>query len=136
MSLSKTGEHKSPARLAEYHEHVYPHGSPGSSPNEAPKKVKKISIDHLGIDVPTEEMLRDLFNEFDSNHNGFIDRNEFREMLRGSFDNFGAPMEEKDIDRLFSRLDGGNPKAKGQGRGDGKLSFDEFCVLVLSRLGM
>lgn len=100
------------------------------------KKVHaKVTLNNIGVDTPTDDQLRELFTMFDADQNGFIDRAEFVNFMTNHFENFGAPMTSSDIDRLFSKLDGGDPKKKGQSAaGDGKLSLEEFSVLILAKL--
>jgi len=121
----------SPAKLNVYQENIYGFGT---QMTQRPQRIPKVVLDHLGMDVPSEQVLREIYQVFDDEGKGFIERDRFREVMKNSFDNFGAPMEDKDIDRLFRKLDAGDVKAQGNGKGDGKLSFDEFCVLILSKL--
>lgn len=117
-----------------YTENVYPTGSAGSSPSPQKKVVTKVTFDMIGVDVPSEQMLREIFEQFDSNHNGSIDRNEFKAFLMNSVENYGAPLTAAEVDRMFAKLDAGLPPNR-RNKSD-KLTFDQFSVLVLSRIAM
>jgi Ca2+-binding EF-hand superfamily protein len=122
--------HKSPEKAVSPNAkiHVYDESSAAFGVSKADSsRTKKIALDHLGVDVPTDEQLRELFNYFD-NGTGSLDIKEFRHVFQDSFENFGAPMEDRDVDRLFAKYVG-NGKAN-----DGKMGYDEFCILVLNRL--
>lgn len=80
-----------------------------------------------GVPVVDEE-LKMLFDTYDSDGSGFIDREEFKNEYR-SFENFGLEMTDKELDNLFDRYD-------FQGKKDGKLSFPEFAMLMLRRSKM
>jgi hypothetical protein len=125
-------------RMAAYTEHQYPSGSPGSSPSPVKNRLVKVTFDLIGVDVPSEQMLRDMFNQFDSNHNGFIDRQEFKEFMMGNVENFGAPTTSAEIDRLFAKLNGGYPTRRRRVPGENldQLTFEQFSVIVLSRMAM
>ena len=123
---------KSPAKVTLYEENVVHEF--GTTSQARPTRIAKLSVDHLGLDVPSDAMLQEIFGLFDTEGKGFIERDRFREVMKSSFDNFGAPMDDKDVDRLFAKLDAGDPKAHGKGKGDGKLTFAEFSVLILARL--
>jgi hypothetical protein len=115
----------------------------GSVPNASVASPKKrmVTIDHFRMDVPDDTMLRELFDHFDTDKSGAISLSEFREFFKNHIDNFGAPMEERDVDRLFARFDKGSMNgiktrhvvgAENKGvSGDGKLHYDEFCVVML-----
>lgn len=96
----------------------------------------KIYINTIGIDLPTDTELSAMFSIFDVNASGFIDRTEFANYMMNNFENYGVPMTQTDVNRLFAKLDGGNPNQNYLGKNDGKLSYAEFCVLILSRVAM
>ncbi len=137
MSLVNTSSnHPSPARpqsaspkkLQVYEEPAAQFGtSPAGSARHKAAKLQKFSLDHVGVDVPGDEVLREIFEYFDADRSGSLDKAEFRKLFAGSFENYGAPMTEKDLDRIFAKLDKDN---------SGRLSFDEFAVLMLTRLKM
>lgn len=130
-----TTTQQSPHRAANPKVQIYEESTTqfGVSPSGPKKKIRKITLDHLCVDVPTDAMLREIFEVFDKDGNGYIDRNEFRHTFQENFDNFGAPMSDRDVERLFSKLDAGAAHGKPN---DGKLSFEEFSVLILSRYSM
>ena len=133
MALTTKSPEKAGALSPNAKMHVYsePAADFGVSPSPDKKRHLKITLDHLGVDVPSDEQLQELFNYFDKDGSGSIDLKEFREVFRDTFENFGAPMEDRDVDRLFAKFDNG--KGKGAA-GDGRLHYQEFCVLVLNRL--
>ena len=94
-------------------------------------RTKKFSFDHTCMDTPSDQLLRELFASFDKKGTGLIDMAEFRAAYKTNFDNFGAPMEDRDVDRIFSKLTSGSPRGKKPT--DHELTFDEFCVLILGR---
>lgn len=66
-----------------------------------------------------EQHLRDVFNMFDSDSSGYIDRDELRALMKKlaqtlKDDEITAIMEEADVD------------------GDGEISFEEFKILMTS----
>ena len=103
-----------------------------ASPRKNQNRKPKICLDHFCVDVPSEEQLQELFKVFDLNSDGRVSLVEFRGVFQDSFENYGAPMEDRDVDRLFAKFDTGAGR-RGQAR-DGFLSYDEFCILVLNRL--
>ena len=133
MSLATTNQSspaKSPSKMQMYAEKDGAESPGQGSAMDKQKTHMKFTFDHLGVDVPSDAMMKEIFDYFDKDGNGAISLNEFREIFSHSFDNFGAPMEERDVDRLFAKLDRGTGKGA---RGDGKLHFDEFCILLLSK---
>mmetsp|Transcript_13870 Transcript_13870/g.11853 ORF Transcript_13870/g.11853 Transcript_13870/m.11853 type:complete len:117 (-) Transcript_13870:331-681(-) len=68
-----------------------------------------------------EDKLRLAFLAYDSDHNGFIDKNELSRLLRASAFSKGLLIDDKElretVDRVFPLCDQNN---------DGKLSFTEF----------
>lgn len=85
----------------------------------------------MGGSSPSDEQLREVFNFFDVDGNGYIDLKEFKAVFRDCFETYGAPMEDKDVERIFEKFDRSSITGKAH---DGKLQFDEFALLVLSRL--
>jgi hypothetical protein len=134
-STTSEQQQHSPAKIQVYEEPAAPFGA--ATPGSATKKaahIRKITLDHSCVDVPSDAMLKDIFNYFDKDGSGAIDLKEFKSVFKDCFDNFGAPMEDRDVDRIFAKFDKGG---KGGGiAGDGKLHYDEFAVLMLSRLRM
>ena len=105
-------------------------GKDSQSPS---KRGNKFTINLQDMQTPDDEFLRGLFDQIDVNHNGTLDRQEFRDFIMNHYEDYGLPNSEKDIDRLFKKLDHGSPK-KEEGKNDGKLSFEEFCVLILAKI--
>jgi hypothetical protein len=113
-----------------------------ASPDAAPR-VRKLTLDTLGVGEPTEEMLRAMFDEFDVSGDGLLDRAEFKAVVQGSFENYGAPMSDRDIERLFnstvrpsSRAGRSMSPAGGQSKATetDKITFDQFCLIILARM--
>jgi len=118
----------SPKKLQVYDEPSSQFGtSPKGSARQRAGRMQKFTLDHVGVDVPNDEYLREMFEFFDPEKTGIINTAEFRQLFQSSFENYGAPLTNKDLDRLFSKLDRGKT---------GFLNYDEFCVLLLSRLKM
>ncbi len=114
------GEHApSPPRMQVYYEKV----KPGET--EQCARRAKLAMDWMGVAVPTDAMLRQMFDHFDTDRSGLLDKNEMRAVVADSFENYGAPMTPKGLDRLFSKFDRDN---------SGKLNFDEFAMLILARM--
>lgn len=121
-------------RMTAFTEHIYPTGSAGSSPSPVKQKVTKVTFDMIGCDVPSEQMLREIFEQFDTNHNGFIERAEFKNFLMSSVENYGAPLSHSEVDRLMAKLDAGVPPNRRNK--NMHLTFEQFSVLVLARIAM
>lgn len=116
----------SPRKLQVYEEPQSQFGtSPRGSARQKQAKLQKFSLDHVGMDVPNDDYLREMFDYFDTDKSGSLDAAEFKHVYQNSLENFGAPLTDKDLSRTFARFD----KDKS-----GRLSYDEFCVLMLSRL--
>eukprot|EP01007_Sphenomonas_quadrangularis_P001235 NODE_2150_length_666_cov_162.529984_g1813_i0.p1 GENE.NODE_2150_length_666_cov_162.529984_g1813_i0~~NODE_2150_length_666_cov_162.529984_g1813_i0.p1 ORF type:complete len:103 (-),score=17.87 NODE_2150_length_666_cov_162.529984_g1813_i0:276-584(-) len=87
---------------------------------------RHLSTDELenninGLPV-TETRLRELFDQYDTNGNGFIDENEMKNIYK-SFENFGVETSEDEVHSIVSKY---------SVRKDGKVTFDQFCVIMLS----
>ncbi|KAK1801754.1 hypothetical protein P4O66_022400, partial [Electrophorus voltai] len=76
--------------------------------------VQQLKEDQAG---KSEEELSECFRVFDKNGDGFIDREEFGDILRST----GEPVTEEEIDELLT--DGDINK-------DGKIDFDEFLKMM------
>lgn len=61
--------------------------------------------------------LRVVFNSFDTDGSGFLDKNE----LKNAFSNFKGGLTDAEVDALMADADA---------NGDGKVSFEEFAALV------
>ena len=70
----------------------------------------------------TDVKLRELFDSYDTNHNGYLEFNEVKKIY-DSFENFGLPPTDAEITRDIRNY------AKSA---DDRVSFDEFCCLILS----
>ncbi|EAN92056.1 hypothetical protein C3747_96g58 [Trypanosoma cruzi] len=96
----------------------------------------RISFDFIGVVGVSNEMLEELYDAFDVNRRGGVERSLMREMMKSGFSNYGAPCGDKDIDRLFERIVPYSVRRrKEEGNEDEDLmSFNEFCALFLSWL--
>jgi|EP00670_Eutreptiella_braarudii_P005034 Ca2+-binding EF-hand superfamily protein len=86
---------------------------PGKLPTEAAVYGEALS----------EEELRAMFDKFDVNKNGVLDRDEFITWYREHREHFGLDPEE-DIDKMYSNF---NLAA------DETISYEKFCVIMLSK---
>ncbi|CAM4680163.1 unnamed protein product [Leuciscus chuanchicus] len=76
--------------------------------------VHQLKEDQAG---KSEEELSECFRVFDKNQDGFIDREEFGDIMRAT----GEPLAEEDVDELMADADTNK---------DGKLDFDEFLKMM------
>lgn len=76
-------------------------------------------------DAIYENELRELFSFYDTKHNGYLDRQEFKKVYT-NMEHYGLEPSSSQIDALFRRYS----------HGSDKLSFNEFCVLMLQRVRM
>ena len=66
----------------------------------------------------SDQQLRNIFNEFDSDRSGFISPDE----LAGALTKAGKKADGDEVDFMFKKMDS---------NGDGQLSFDEFKAVFL-----
>eukprot|EP01065_Artemidia_motanka_P047373 TRINITY_DN7416_c0_g1_i1.p1 TRINITY_DN7416_c0_g1~~TRINITY_DN7416_c0_g1_i1.p1 ORF type:complete len:145 (+),score=55.34 TRINITY_DN7416_c0_g1_i1:74-508(+) len=71
----------------------------------------------------TESRLRELFDHYDRDKSGLLERDEVRE-LYATQENFGVEYTDAEIDAQIAKHEVGRP--------DGKVSFEEFATLFLS----
>ncbi|XP_004070337.4 troponin C, skeletal muscle [Oryzias latipes] len=76
--------------------------------------VQQLKEDQAG---KSEEELSECFRIFDKNSDGFVDREEFGDILHMT----GEAVTEEDIDEMFGEADSNK---------DGKLDFDEFLKMM------
>eukprot|EP00760_Papus_ankaliazontas_P006675 PhM_4_TR13135/c0_g1_i1/m.17568 len=69
----------------------------------------------------TEEQLRRKFQELDVDGNGYLDRNEFKNLYL-AFQNFGVHYDEAAVDMIMDKY---------HMWADDRVSYDEFCVIML-----
>eukprot|EP00754_Rhynchopus_humris_P043118 Rhum_TRINITY_DN2998_c0_g1::Rhum_TRINITY_DN2998_c0_g1_i2::g.8809::m.8809/K02183/CALM; calmodulin len=70
----------------------------------------------------TESRLRELFNTFDQDGSGYLDKEEVRKLYK-QFDNFGVMFTDREIDQQIRKY---------AIKDDGKVDFQEFCCIILS----
>jgi len=81
---------------------------------------------------PAAQSIRHVYEQFDANHDGGLDRAEFAQALKG----LGLAEDRKGVQEIFNMIDVGS---NGLGKGDGRIDYDEFerfvsnCVGVSSR---
>lgn len=76
-------------------------------------------------DAIYENELRELFSFYDTKHNGYLDRLEFKKVY-SNMEHYGLEPTQSQIDALFRRYS----------HGSDKMYFNEFCVLMLQRVRM
>ncbi|KAJ9458627.1 hypothetical protein DIPPA_26818 [Diplonema papillatum] len=69
----------------------------------------------------TEAQLRDIFDQLDTDGNGFLNKGEFMRLYR-TFENYGSEESEASIHERFSKM---------RSLGPTKLSYGEFSLLML-----
>ena len=99
---------------------------PSPSPIKGHNNNRHLTTDELdnnigGLPV-TEPKLRELFDSYDVNHNGYLEFSEVKKFY-GSFENYGLAYTDREIEDHIRR------HAKSA---DNIVSFDEFCCLILS----
>eukprot|EP01062_Namystynia_karyoxenos_P004142 TRINITY_DN11464_c0_g1_i6.p1 TRINITY_DN11464_c0_g1~~TRINITY_DN11464_c0_g1_i6.p1 ORF type:complete len:1330 (+),score=368.96 TRINITY_DN11464_c0_g1_i6:137-3991(+) len=77
---------------------------------------------------PGEGEIRQLFELFDEDGNGYLDREEFRKALCDTGD--GDGLTDAEIDHLFDQAD---QMSSGDARGDGRIDVQEFVQFILHR---
>eukprot|EP00755_Sulcionema_specki_P020780 Sspe_Gene.12766::Locus_4358_Transcript_1_1_Confidence_1.000_Length_3192::g.12766::m.12766 len=112
-----------------------PHKTPSkkASPSKAVAKAQEEEVEGAASPFPsdvsgvpfTDEMLRQEFRRMDADGTGFLSRSEFKKVYQ-EMEWCGLEPSDREIDRLFSQFGGD----------DDKLSYDEFCVLMLHRARM
>eukprot|EP01059_Diplonema_ambulator_P020530 TRINITY_DN34354_c0_g1_i1.p1 TRINITY_DN34354_c0_g1~~TRINITY_DN34354_c0_g1_i1.p1 ORF type:complete len:110 (+),score=41.43 TRINITY_DN34354_c0_g1_i1:83-412(+) len=70
----------------------------------------------------TEAKLRELYNQFDTDGSGFLEKDEVKRIYK-EFDNFGVEYTDREVE---------NQIKKYAIRDDGKVDFEEFCCIILS----
>eukprot|EP01062_Namystynia_karyoxenos_P052888 TRINITY_DN4258_c0_g1_i1.p1 TRINITY_DN4258_c0_g1~~TRINITY_DN4258_c0_g1_i1.p1 ORF type:complete len:298 (+),score=101.57 TRINITY_DN4258_c0_g1_i1:100-894(+) len=94
--------------------------APGS-PGRPPPSPHKAQADAAGVLIDDMD-LRDLFATYDRNGVGYVSKAEFKAEYR-NFEDFGLPLTDKQLDRIFSQYSGP----------DERLTYEEFCILMLQR---
>ncbi|ORC90114.1 uncharacterized protein TM35_000091640 [Trypanosoma theileri] len=95
----------------------------------------RISFDMIGMKGMTEEMLRELYDAFDINQRGGVERGVMRELMRAGFSHYGAPCSERDVERLFEHATPYRVRRQLKAEdADDLMAFNEFCVLFLAWL--
>eukprot|EP01060_Flectonema_neradi_P039127 TRINITY_DN8498_c0_g1_i1.p1 TRINITY_DN8498_c0_g1~~TRINITY_DN8498_c0_g1_i1.p1 ORF type:complete len:125 (+),score=23.74 TRINITY_DN8498_c0_g1_i1:57-377(+) len=70
----------------------------------------------------TDNRLRELFNSFDADNTGFLEKDEVKQVYK-EFDNYGVEYTDREIDSQIQKY---------AIRDDGKVDYDEFCCIILS----
>eukprot|EP01065_Artemidia_motanka_P049674 TRINITY_DN829_c0_g1_i1.p1 TRINITY_DN829_c0_g1~~TRINITY_DN829_c0_g1_i1.p1 ORF type:complete len:248 (+),score=109.01 TRINITY_DN829_c0_g1_i1:63-806(+) len=86
-----------------------------------PMSPHKMQADLAGVVIDDED-LKELFGTYDRDGTGFVSKSEFKLEYR-SFEDYGLPLTDAHIDRIFDQFGGT----------DDKLSYEEFCILMLQR---
>eukprot|EP01001_Neometanema_parovale_P009460 NODE_569_length_2304_cov_82.684548_g541_i0.p1 GENE.NODE_569_length_2304_cov_82.684548_g541_i0~~NODE_569_length_2304_cov_82.684548_g541_i0.p1 ORF type:complete len:697 (-),score=149.80 NODE_569_length_2304_cov_82.684548_g541_i0:114-2204(-) len=77
---------------------------------------------NVGSLLVTERQLRQAFAELDVDGNGWLDKNEFTQLFK-TFENFGVRPSESQVNETLDRY---------KMMDDGKITFDEFSLLMLT----
>jgi Ca2+-binding EF-hand superfamily protein len=88
-----------------------------SNPAYFPNDVTGVAVTH--------DQLWELFNQFDKDRTGYLDRSEFKKVYR-TFEDYGLPPTDKQIDNIFTKYS----------NNDERLTFDEFAIIMLQRSKM
>ena len=72
----------------------------------------------------SDGQLRKEFRKFDADNSGSLDRREFKRAYM-NMEHYGLEPTQSEVDRIFSRYGGGD-----------RVTFDEFCVIMLNRSKM
>lgn len=105
-----------PADAGKSHEAHKPVGPVGS----ASAAVAYFRNDVSGVLI-TEEQIRELWNHYDVNGDGHLDKNEVKRIYAG-FDNFGLDEGDSAVDDIVDKYNM---------LGDGRVTYDEFAILML-----
>ena len=89
------------------------------------KKVPRAIPRDASLTPVLDSHLKEEFKKYDLNGNGFLDRKEFSELYR-NMENFGVQPSARSIETLFNSVCGS----------DNRVSYNEFCVLMLRRSRM
>ena len=111
--------------IAEQHQAQTSASTPKNQMLTLPHTIKSpIVNDVSGVAISEEQLLVE-FRKYDRDGRGYLDRNEFKRAYL-AMENFGLEPSQQEIDRMFRKYGGG----------DDKVSFNEFCVLMLTRSRM
>eukprot|EP01012_Entosiphon_sulcatum_P057264 TRINITY_DN81005_c0_g1_i1.p1 TRINITY_DN81005_c0_g1~~TRINITY_DN81005_c0_g1_i1.p1 ORF type:complete len:263 (-),score=48.83 TRINITY_DN81005_c0_g1_i1:15-755(-) len=95
-------------------------------PSLPPRAERKPLPDYLQRDpsqsIVTDDQLRDLFEQFDTDGSGFISRQEFKRIYR-SFEDFGTPVSKQDLNALLKKY---------KVFDDGIVTYQEFALIMLT----
>lgn len=91
----------------------------------SPPRGREPAVASAVGDAIYENELRELFSFYDTKHNGYLDRQEFKKVY-SNMEHYGLEPSSSQIDALFRRYS----------HGSDKLYFNEFCVLMLQRVRM
>eukprot|EP01065_Artemidia_motanka_P033631 TRINITY_DN4064_c0_g1_i1.p1 TRINITY_DN4064_c0_g1~~TRINITY_DN4064_c0_g1_i1.p1 ORF type:complete len:258 (+),score=89.30 TRINITY_DN4064_c0_g1_i1:126-899(+) len=94
--------------------------SPGAPAGSAREAVTYFRNDVSGVLV-TEQQIRSLWSMYDVDGNGFLDKEEVKRIY-SSFDTFGVADGDRRVDNVLSKYNV---------MGDGKVSYEEFAILIL-----
>jgi Ran GTPase-activating protein (RanGAP) involved in mRNA processing and transport len=82
--------------------------------------LRKLETNVGGLLI-SDDQLRRKFNQLDTNGNGWLDVREFKHLFLQS-ENFGVEYEDWEVNEILT---------KNNMWGDGKITYDEFCILML-----
>jgi len=84
----------------------------------------------LAHKFPAGKSIKNVFDQYDEDHNGFMDRKELAEALKG----LGLAADRKEVQAVMDQMDVGS--STGEGKGDQRVTFEEFELFVSKAVGV
>eukprot|EP00475_Leptophrys_vorax_P011528 TRINITY_DN1808_c0_g1_i1.p1 TRINITY_DN1808_c0_g1~~TRINITY_DN1808_c0_g1_i1.p1 ORF type:complete len:530 (+),score=153.68 TRINITY_DN1808_c0_g1_i1:851-2440(+) len=84
----------------------------------------------LANKFPAGKSIRNVFDQYDEDHNGYMDRKELAAALKG----LGLAADRKEVGAIMAQMDVGG--SSGEGKGDERVTFEEFESFVSKAVGV